>query len=63
MITRRAHFCYDSRPKHSTGLATIKLVDNISKYMDDSKNLRTPVTLYLDLSKEFDTLDFDRIIL
>ena len=27
--------------------------------MDDIKNIKTPVAVFLDLSKSFDTLDFD----
>ena len=50
---------YGFRSKHSTELATIKLVDNIIKDMDDIENIKTPVAVFLDLSKAFDTLDFD----
>ena len=45
---------YGFRSKHSTELATIKLVDKIIKDMDDIKNIKTPVVVFLDLSKAFD---------
>ena len=41
---------------------TIKLIDSIISHMDDKKNIKTPVALYLDLSKAFDTLDFDILL-
>ena len=50
---------YGFRPQHSTELATIKLIDNIISYLDDKKNIKTPVALFLDLSKAFNTFDFD----
>ena len=53
---------YGFRSKHSTELATIKLVDNIIKGMDDVKHMKTPVALFLDLSKAFDTLNFDILL-
>ena len=53
---------YGFRSKHSTELATIKLVDKIIKDMDDIKNIKTPVAVFLDLSKAFDTLDFDILL-
>ena len=51
---------YGFRSKHYTKLATIKLVDNIIK--DDIKNIKSPVSVFLDLSKAFDTLDFDILL-
>ena len=46
---------YGFRSKHSTELATIKLVD----YLDDN---HIPGAIYLDLSKAFDTLNFDILL-
>ena len=53
---------YGFRPQHSTELATIKLIDIIISHMDDKKNIKTPVALFLDLSKAFDTLDYDILL-
>ncbi len=50
---------YGFRAEHSTELAAIKLVDYIMHQMDDCK---IPVNIYLDLSKAFDTLDFDILL-
>ena len=50
---------YGFRSKHSTELAPIKLVDYIIMEMDDPKTTKTPTTVYLDLSKTFDTLNYD----
>ena len=50
---------YGFRSKHSTGLASIKLVDYIIMEMDDPKTTKTPTTVYLDLSKAFDTPNYD----
>jgi len=50
---------YGFRSKHSTELAAIKLIDNI-KYEIDQKH--TPVNIYIDLSKAFDTLNFDILL-
>ena len=45
---------YGFRPQHSTELATLELIDQVIKQMDDNK---VPLNVYLDLSKAFDTLD------
>ena len=45
--------------QHSTGLATIKLVDYLLKQMDDNQ---IPGAIYLDLSKAFVTLNFDVLL-
>ena len=50
---------YDFQSKHSTELATVKLVDFLVKNMD--KNF-IPCAIYLDLSKAFDTLNFNILI-
>ena len=43
---------YGFRSQH---LAAVKLVDYIIKEMDCNKIVKTPVALFLDLSKAFDT--------
>ena len=45
---------YGFRDEHSTEMASIELVDRILHDLDKKKN---PVTVYMDLSKAFDTLD------
>ncbi len=45
---------YGFREGHSTDYAALKLVDSITLGMD---NMNTPVNIFLDLSKAFDTLD------
>ena len=45
--------------KHSTEYAAIKLFDHISKEMDSDN---TPIAVYIDLSKAFETLSFDIIL-
>ena len=45
---------YGFRKKYSTELAALELVDRTSGYMDTDK---IPISIYLDLSKAFDTLD------
>ena len=50
---------YGFRSKDSTELATIKLVDYLLKNMDDN---HIPGAIYLDLSKVFDTLNFDILL-
>ena len=50
---------YGFKSKHSTELASIILVDYIIKEIDDLKATKTPTTVYLDLSKAFDTLNYD----
>ena len=53
---------YGFRTQHSTELAAIKLVDNIILNLDDRKHVKTPTALFLDLSKAFDTLNFDILL-
>ena len=43
-------------------LAAVKLVDFVIKEMDSNKKVNTPVALFLDLSKTFDTLTFDILL-
>ena len=50
---------YGFRAQHSTELASLKLVDYIIKEMDDAQSAKTPITIYCDLSKAFDCLNFD----
>ena len=45
---------YSFRKAHSTELASIELVDRISKHLDSGK---LPISVFLDLPKAFDTLD------
>ena len=45
---------YGFREKHSTELATLEIIDRIIQEMD--KHL-TPINIYIDLSKAFDTID------
>ena len=44
---------------HSTELAATKLIDHTYEQMDQQK---TPGHIYIDLSKEFDTLNFDILL-
>ena len=45
---------YGIRSGHSTELAGLEFSDNILQLLDNKK---TPVSVFLDLSKAFDTLD------
>ena len=45
---------YGFRKDHSTELASLELCDRILGYLDEGK---LPITIFLDLSKAFDTLD------
>ena len=45
---------YGFREKHSTQLAALELVDRITRDLDISN---TPISIFIDLSKAFDTLD------
>ena len=50
---------YGFRTKHSTELATLELLDRIIKSLD---NYESPINIYLDLSKAFDTLDHEILL-
>ena len=45
---------YGFRPKHSTEYAALELIDRIITQMDKKE---TPINIFLDLSKAFDTID------
>ena len=45
---------YGFRKGHSTELAVLHLVNDLTKQMDTGKG---PTNIYIDLSKAFDTLD------
>ncbi len=45
---------YGFRTEHSTEFASLKLVDLVIVEMD---KMNTPINIFLDLSKAFDTLD------
>ena len=53
---------YGFRSQHSTELACVKLVDYIIKEMDNIKDIKIPAAIFLDLSKAFDTLNFDILL-
>ena len=50
---------YGFRKHHSTELAALELVDRIHKEIDENK---IPFSVFLDLSKAFDTLDHDILL-
>ena len=50
---------YGFRPKHSTEYAAIEVVDRLITQMDINN---TPINIYLDLSKAFDTIDHSILI-
>ena len=50
---------YGFRKGHSTELAAIELIDRLSNYLDAGK---VPISVFLDLSKAFDTLNHTILI-
>ena len=50
---------YGFRRRHSTELAAVKLIDFISHEMESG---HTPTNIYVDLSKAFDTIDYDILL-
>ena len=56
------HVQYSLRSQLSTELAAVKLIDYDIKEKDSNKKVKTPVALFLDLSKAFDTLTFDILL-
>ena len=53
---------YGFRSQHSTELACVKLVDYITTEMDNIRKIKTPTAIFLDLSKAFDTLNFNILL-
>ena len=47
------------RKEHSTELAVLEVVDRITHHLDKGT---TPINVYLDLSKAFDTLDHNILL-
>ena len=50
---------YGFRENHSTEMATVELLDRIISALDDKQ---LPISIYMDLSKAFDTLNHDILL-
>ena len=50
---------YGFKPGHSTEHAALELVDKITFQMDNNE---TPINIFLDLSKAFDTIDHNILL-
>ena len=50
---------YGFRTEHSTEFAALELADRVITSMDNNE---TPINIYLDLSKAFDTLDHEILL-
>ena len=50
---------YGFHPKHSTELAAIKFIDYVIRELDNRNN---PIGIYLDLSKAFDTINYNILL-
>ena len=50
---------YGFRPGHSTELSALELMDRLRKDMDQGS---IPANIYIDLSKAFDTLDYEILL-
>jgi hypothetical protein len=50
---------YGFRPQHSTELAALELIDRLITKLGQNE---TPINIYLDLSKAFDTLDHEILL-
>ena len=50
---------YGFRKDHSTELAALEIIDRITQHLDKGA---TPINMYLDLSKAFDTLDHNILL-
>ena len=50
---------YGSRENHTTEMATVELLDRVISALDDKQ---LPISIYMDLSKAFDTLNHDTLL-
>ena len=62
LLYNKQLFCiqqFGFRPGHSTELAALKLANHLIAELD---NCKIPTNIYIDLSKAFDTLNFDILL-